>query len=88
MAKIVKNKKKKPKIPMAMQEQIMNFEKFAAQKGINIHYDILEAAGFKLKGGICNVNGELHLFIDRRLPPSERIESLKEHLEKFLPSES
>ena len=84
MAKIIKNKKRKHKIPAVMQEQIENFENLAAQKGINIHYDILEAAGFKLKGGICNVNGELHIFIDRRLPPSERIESLKEHLEKFL----
>ena len=84
MAKIIKKKKRKHKIPAVMQEQIANFENLAAQKGINIHYDILEAAGFKLKGGICNVNGELHIFIDRRLPPSERIESLKEHLEKFL----
>ena len=84
MAKIIKNKRKKPKIPAAIQEQITNFENLAAQKGINVHYDILEAAGFKLKGGSCNVNGELHIFIDRRLPPFERIESLKEHLEKLL----
>ena len=84
MAKIIKKKKRKPKVPTVMQEQIIKFENLAAQKSINVHYDILEAAGFKLKGGICNVNGEMHLFIDRRLPPWERVEFLKEHLEKFL----
>jgi len=84
MVKIIKKKKRKPKIPAAIQEQITNFENLAAQKGISVHYDILEAAGFKLKGGVCNINGELHVFIDRRLPPFERVESLKEHLEKIL----
>ena len=62
-------------------------EQKAFEAGTHIHYDLLEAAGLKLKGGICKIRGEYHLFIDRRTSVSERIEIINEYLEHPLPED-
>ena len=52
---------------------------------IRVHYDLLEAAGLKLKGGMCKVNGERHIFVDRRKSIADRIEILRDLLNYPLP---
>ena len=66
-------KKKNPPSP-ALQNRLSELEEKAAQKGIHIHYDLLEAAGLKLKGGICKINGEYHIFVDKRKSFADRID--------------
>lgn len=60
-------------------------ENMAAAQGIQIHYDILEAAGLKLKGGMCTIRGECHLFVDKRKPTADIIDFLKDQLDQPLP---
>ena len=60
--------------------RLSELEEKAAQSGIHIHYDLLEAAGIKLKGGICKVDGEFHLFIDRRKSTNDKIDLLQDYL--------
>ena len=73
--------KKKKHVPPSLLEHLSELEKRAVQKGIHIHYDILEAAGLKLKGGICKIEGEYHLFVDRRKTIDEKIDILLEHVD-------
>ena len=79
---------KKKKVPSpALLSSLVELEEKAARKGIHIHYDLLEAAGLKLKDGICKINGEYHIFIDKRKSASEKIDILKDHLERPLPKD-
>jgi len=55
--------------------------------GIHVHFDLLEAAGLKLKGGICKVKGEYHIFVDRRKSTAERIDILRNYLDNPLPQD-
>ncbi len=57
----------------------------ALGKGIRIHYDLLEAAGLKLRDGLCRIRGEYHLFIDRRKSPAARIETIREYVDHPFP---
>jgi hypothetical protein len=79
-------KKQRPPSP-ALQNRLSELEDMAATKGIQIHYDLLEAAGLKLKGGICNVRGEYHLFVDRRKSMADIIDFLQDHLSQPLPQD-
>ncbi|MCD6560857.1 MAG: hypothetical protein J7L16_03745 [Deltaproteobacteria bacterium] len=72
--------KKKKAVPPALQNRLSELEEQAAQMGFQVHYDLLEAAGLKLKGGICKIKGEYHLFIDRRNSTIDRIDILKDYL--------
>jgi hypothetical protein len=72
--------KKKEKTSSPLQAKLESLEETAAQQGIRIHYDRLEAAGLKLQGGICKVRGEYHLFIDRRKPLAEKLDLLTGYL--------
>ncbi len=75
------NWKKRRKTPSpALQGRLSALEEMAARKGIQIHYDLLEAAGLKLKGGMCAVRGEYHLFVDKRKSTADIIEFLEDHL--------
>ena len=76
-------KKKKASSPV-LQERLSKLEEKAIQKGIYVHYDLLEAAGLKLNGGICKVNGEYHIFIDRRKPTTDKIDILRNYLDNPL----
>ncbi len=82
----MKSKKKKPIAP-ALQQKLSELEQRAAQKGVHVHYDLLEAAGLKLKGGICKIKSEHHLFIDRRKSAAEKIEILQETLDHPIPED-
>lgn len=62
-------------------------EEQAAQNNIYVHYDLLEAAGLKLKGGICKIKGEYHLFVDRRKSIADKIEILRDSLSNPLPQD-
>ena len=64
---------------------LRELEQKVAQKGIQIHYDKLETAGLKLKGGLCKVRGEIHLYIDRRKSIEEKIAILSECYMEPLP---
>jgi hypothetical protein len=79
-------KKKKAPTP-ALQNRLTELERKAVQRGIHIHYDRLEAAGLKLKGGICKVNGEYHIFVERRKSTADRINFLKDFLDHPLPED-
>ena len=83
----MKSAKKKETSPPALQNRLSEMEEKAAQKGIRIHYDLLEAAGLKLKGGMCKIKGEYHLFIDRRKSTADKIEILQDCLNKPLPED-
>lgn len=67
-----------------MMTQLSELEETAMEKGIHIHYDRLEAAGLKLKGGMCKVRGQYHLFVDRRKSDADKIEILKNCLDETL----
>ncbi len=73
-------KKEKKKEPSGLELKLKELENQLLQKGIQVHYERLEAAGLKLKGGICKVKGAPHLFIDKREPISEKVRILKEYL--------
>jgi hypothetical protein len=66
-------------------DRLTELEERAAEMGIHIHYDLLEAAGLKLKGGLCKISGELHLFVDRRKSTADKVEMLKDYLDHPLP---
>jgi hypothetical protein len=76
---------KKKKISSALQNKLSALEEKLAGRGLQVHYDLLEAAGLKLKGGICKIKGEYHLFIDRRKSAAEKIETLEEYVDQPLP---
>ena len=73
-------KKPRPASP-ALQKKLQHVENLAAEKGIKVHYDRLEAAGLKLKGGFCTVRGENNIFVDKRKPIAEKIEFIKDYLD-------
>lgn len=75
----------KKKIPSALQDKLSELEEKLAKRGLQVHYDLLEAAGLKLKGGICKIKGEYHLFIDRRKSAGDKIETLEEYIDRPFP---
>jgi hypothetical protein len=78
-------RKKKGKTPSpALLQELTALESAAAARGIHVHYDRLEAAGLKLNGGLCALNGEYHLYIEKRKSVADKIEFLKTQLEKTL----
>jgi hypothetical protein len=83
----MKSSKQKKTSSRDLQDKLTALEEKAAQKGIQIHYDLLEAAGLKLKGGICKIRGEHHLFIDRRKSAADKIETLRDFIDHPLPED-
>ena len=83
----MKSRKKRKAPSPALQNRLNELENMAAEKGIQIHYDLLEAAGLKLRGGICSVRGEYHIFVDRRKSTSDVIEFLQDHLMRPVPEQ-
>ena len=81
------HKKKKPSSNASLQSRLSELEEKASQMGIIIHYDRLEAAGLKLKGGICRISGEYHLFIDRRKSITEKISFLNDFFSRPIPED-
>ena len=76
----------KPKKKISQKElTLRELEEKVSQKGIQIHYDKLETAGLKLKGGLCKVRGEIHLYIDRRKSIEEKIAILTDCYMEPLP---
>jgi hypothetical protein len=75
---------KKPPHKNAVQDRLMELEERAAERKIHVHYDMLEAAGLKLRDGICKINGENHIFIDKRKQTREKVDILEECLNKLL----
>jgi len=80
--------RQKTEPPSTVQEKLLRLEELVAQMGVHLHYDRLEAAGLKLRGGICKIKGENHLFIDRRKSPAERLDILKDCLTCFPPTKA
>ena len=78
--------KKKASSP-TLRTRLVELEEKAAQKQIHIHYDLLEAAGLKLKDGLCRIRGEYHIFINRRKSDAERVETLADLLDHPLPED-
>jgi hypothetical protein len=74
-------KRKKAPSPLLLQ-QLAELEREAESRGIHIHYDRMEAAGLRLNGGLCALNGEYHLFIEKRKSVADKIDFLKNHLEQ------
>lgn len=73
-------KPKKVKKPSPLQDRLTELEEQVAQRGVRIHYDRLEAAGLKLRGGLCRTKGEYHIYVDKRKSTAEKIDILLEHL--------
>ena len=69
----MKSAGKKQSASHSLQDMLSQLEAQAAQKNIYVHYDLLEAAGLKLKGGICKIKGEYHLFVDRRKSIADKL---------------
>ena len=78
---------KKQVPPSSLKDRLSELEEKAAQRQIHVHYDLLEAAGLKLKGGICKINGECHLFVDRRKSIADKIDILQDHLDHSNPED-
>ncbi len=83
----MKTSKKKKGLSPALQQTLSAMAEKASQKGIQVHFDLLEAAGLRLKGGICKIRNEYHLFIDKRTPAAEKIEMLQDILDNPLPKD-
>ena len=81
---VMKRKKKGKRPSPALLQELTVLESAAAARGIHVHYDRLEAAGLRLNGGLCELNGEYHLFIEKRKSVVDKIEILKNQLEKPL----
>jgi hypothetical protein len=79
----MKKMKGKVKIPAHLAARLEGLESKAAGMGLSIHYDLMEAAGLKLNGGLCTIRGAPHLFIDRRASAAERIAAIENCIEKF-----
>lgn len=80
-------KKKKGRAPSPiLLRKLTALENAAAARGINVHYDRLEAAGLRLNGGLCTLNGEYHLFIENRKSIIDKIEFLENQLEREIPN--
>lgn len=80
----MKRKKSKAAIPAHLTAQLSDLESKASAMGLTVHYDLMEAAGLKLNGGLCRIKGQYHLFIDRRASAAERIAMIKEFLQRPL----
>jgi len=80
-------KSPKKKAHPALQAKLSDLEEKLIQKGLHVHYDLLEAAGLKLKGGQCKIKGEYHLFIDKRKSAADKIEVLEDYLTQPLPKD-
>jgi hypothetical protein len=83
----MKSKKKQRSPSPALQKRLAELEDMAAAKSVQIHYDLLEAAGLRLKGGLCTIRGEYHLFVDKRKSTADIIEFLQDHLTQPLPKD-
>ncbi len=79
-------RRKKTLSSPTLQSRLAELEQEVAKRGIQIHYDLLEAAGLKLKGGICKINGEYHIFVDRRKSMTDKIDILHDFLNRPLPA--
>lgn len=73
----MKKRKSKAKIPAHLAARLNELESRAAEIGLEVHYDLMEAAGLKLNGGLCKIQGKPHLFIDRRASAAERIAAIE-----------
>ena len=80
----MKRKKKRKAPSRVLLQELTALESAAAARGIHVHYDRLEAAGLRLNSGLCALNGEYHLFIEKRKSVRDKIEFLKTQLEKTL----
>ena len=80
----MKKKKSKSTIPVHLATQLNDLESKASAMGLTVHYDLMEAAGLKLNGGLCRIRGQYHLFIDRRASAAERIAAIEECLKRPL----
>ena len=78
----MKKKRKKTVIPPHLEAKLNEAEYRAAERGITVHYDLMEAAGLKLNGGLCRIHGQYHLFIDRRASAAERIAAIQTCLDR------
>ncbi len=79
-------RRKKGKAPsQALLRELASLEDAAEAMGIQVHYDRMEAAGLRLNGGLCALNGEYHLFVEKRKSVVDKIEFIREQLEKPLP---
>lgn len=83
----MKSRKARKKTSSVLQSRLSELEEKAAQKGIRVRYDRLEAAGLKLKGGVCKANGKYHLFIDKRKSTAEKIDTIQDYLNQPLPED-
>ena len=81
----MKKRKAKAKIPAHLAARLNELESRAAEIGLEVHYDLMEAAGLKLNGGLCRIQGKPHLFIDRRASAAERIAAIESSLKQLSP---
>ena len=83
----MKSKKRGQSPSPAQQDRLAELEDTASRKGIQVHYDRLEAAGLKLKGGICSIKGDYHIFVDKRKSTADKIDFLENHLNNPIPED-
>ena len=83
----MKSKKKEKSTSPDLQNRLAELEDTASKRGIQVHYDRLEAAGLKLKGGICSIKGDYHIFVDKRKSTADKIDFLQNHLSKPIPKD-
>ncbi len=60
-----------------------DLEEIAEKLSIDVQYDDLMEADFKVKGGLCKLRGRHVIIMDRKTPPKERIELLARALRQF-----
>ena len=68
-----------------LKQRLKKLETLAKDRGIKVHYARLEVQGIRLKDGMCLVDGEVHIFLERRKPLAEQVELLNSILKDLYP---
>jgi hypothetical protein len=68
---------------MKIDQVLATLETAAEELQIKVRYEGLGTAGIHGGGGLCRVRGALHLILDKKAPPAERVALLMDALATF-----
>ena len=66
---------------MKPKDMLVELEAVAQSVDVKVSYESI--ASSVMRGGLCKVNGQYRVIIDKRLTPEERVNTLAESLARF-----
>ena len=79
----MKSRSKKSEAREKDEQVLKALEDVAERLSVCIHYEEMKAFEFRIQDGHCKVEGESHIYIDRKRPVKEKIHILANELKKF-----